>query len=358
MTWRANLLILPLLTICLPYLAGIALLIPMSLRQPGGWGFATYFEIFGRPDYLGALFNTFWIAFVVALISAPIGLAAGLFLVRRKSHRGLWLSLILLPWVVSVVVRTYGWIVLISNRGLINWLLLQLDMTPLKLMFDPSGVIIGLVHVLSPFVALSVLGTALHQDPALEEAAASLGAKPARRFANHLAAADAGLADRYGPGVPAGLRRGGDADVLGGIRARMIGQQIYQDIFQLFDFTKASAFSVILLAATLIIACALFGFLRLWERGIRPETAQCSVLRGWVLPVLFAAVIAFFLLPLLTIVVISFTPGAYFRFPIEGFSLRWYETVLTDTRWLTASSPVFCWRSSLPWRQASPARWR
>ena len=60
-----------------------------------------------------------------------------------------------------------------------------------------------------------------------------------------------------------------------------------------------------------------------------------SVLRGWILPVLFAAVIAFFLLPLLTIVVISFTPGAYFRFPIEGFSWRWYETVLTDTRWLT-----------------------
>jgi putative spermidine/putrescine transport system permease protein len=59
-----------------------------------------------------------------------------------------------------------------------------------------------------------------------------------------------------------------------------------------------------------------------------------SVLRGWVLPVLFVGVIAFFLLPLLTIVVISFTPGAYFRFPIEGFSWRWYETVLTDTRWL------------------------
>jgi putative spermidine/putrescine transport system permease protein len=62
--------------------------------------------------------------------------------------------------------------------------------------------------------------------------------------------------------------------LLGGIRARMIGQQIYQDIFQLFNFTKASALSVILLAATLIIACVLFGVLRLWERGMRPETAR------------------------------------------------------------------------------------
>jgi putative spermidine/putrescine transport system permease protein len=275
MTWRANLLTLPLLAICVPYLAGIALLIPMSLRQPDGWGFATYIEIFARPDYLGALFNTFWIAFVVALISAPIGLAAGLFVARRKSHRGLWLSLILLPWVVSVVVRTYGWIVLISNRGLINWLLLQLDMTPVKLMFDPSGVIIGLVHVLSPFVALSVLGAALHQDPALEEAAASLGAKPARSFSQI-------TLPLLMPGLLTGvalvflLACGAVVTpmLLGGIRARMIGQQIYQDIFQLFNFTKASALSVILLAATLIIACVLFGVLRLWERGMRPETAR------------------------------------------------------------------------------------
>jgi putative spermidine/putrescine transport system permease protein len=60
-----------------------------------------------------------------------------------------------------------------------------------------------------------------------------------------------------------------------------------------------------------------------------------SVFRGWILPVLFTAVIAFFLLPLLIILVISFTPGAFFRFPIGGFSWRWYAEVMTDGRWLT-----------------------
>jgi putative spermidine/putrescine transport system permease protein len=142
-------------------------------------------------------------------------------------------------------------------------------------MFDPSGVIIGLVHVLSPFVALSVLGAALHQDPALEEAAASLGAKPARSFLQI-------TLPLLMPGLLTGvalvflLACGAVVTpmLLGGIRARMIGQQIYQDIFQLFNFTKASALSVILLAATLIIASVLFGVLRFWERGMRPETAR------------------------------------------------------------------------------------
>jgi putative spermidine/putrescine transport system permease protein len=168
---------------------------------------------------------------------------------------------------VSVVVRSYGWTILLSNRGVLNAVLALLHLPPLRLMFEVSGVVIGLVHVLSPFVVLSVMAAALHQDPALREAAATLGARPLRSFLQVTLPLVA-PALLTGTALVFLLACGAVVTplLLGGVRARMIGQQIYQDIFELFDLVKAAALSVVLLGLTLAVAILLAGGRRLATR--------------------------------------------------------------------------------------------
>src|SRR5690606_4391114 len=95
-----------------------------------------------------------------------------LLLWRADQHRNLLLIVVLIPWLVSLVIRTYGWIVLLGPRGVINSTLQWLGLieTPVKLMFNDLGLVIGLVHVLMPFAVISILSSLLNIEDNLEEA--------------------------------------------------------------------------------------------------------------------------------------------------------------------------------------------
>jgi putative spermidine/putrescine transport system permease protein len=108
-------------------------------------------------------------------------------LLARSRHRDLLLILLISPWLVSVVVRTFGWMILLGNRGVINLALKDLGMidTPIKMMFNATGVIIGLVHVLVPLMVICVLSVLIQAEKQLEEAATSLGASPVQTSDQH-----------------------------------------------------------------------------------------------------------------------------------------------------------------------------
>jgi putative spermidine/putrescine transport system permease protein len=120
------------------------------------------------------------ISLVVALATLVLGFPLALFLSRTDSrYRGILLSLTLAPIVISVVVRAYGWIVLLANRGLVNSALMQIGLIarPIRLVFNETGVEIATTHVLLPFMVLAIMGSLQGVQVALEEAAASLGAR-------------------------------------------------------------------------------------------------------------------------------------------------------------------------------------
>ena len=95
----------------------------------------------------------------------------------RRSSAGSAL-LIFSPILVSVVVRSYGWIVLLSDQGPVNWLLLRLGIVaePVTLVFNLFGVVISLTHVFLPFVVFPIFSSLTRLDPELKEAAEDLGA--------------------------------------------------------------------------------------------------------------------------------------------------------------------------------------
>src|SRR5215471_17883622 len=137
------------------------------------------------PFYYRIILNTFWLGGVVVLCCLIVGYPVSYFLARTKSRwRGLLLFLVVAPLLVSAVVRNIGWFPILSNTGLVNGLLLKSGLInePVPLISNLTGVIIGLVHALLPFMILTLTTVIQRIEPELEEAAANLGAGPLRTF--------------------------------------------------------------------------------------------------------------------------------------------------------------------------------
>lgn len=140
---------------------------------------ANYAEIL-RDDYFHAIFaRTFGMAILVTGLCIAIGVPEAYVLTRLSERwRAVSVVIVLGPLLISVVIRTLGWAVLLGNEGVINNFLLASGLVtePVKMMFTFTGVVIAMVHVLVPFMVLAVWTSLQKLDPATEQAAQSLGA--------------------------------------------------------------------------------------------------------------------------------------------------------------------------------------
>lgn len=131
------------------------------------------------------LVRTFWIAALVTLACACIGYPYAIIAASLSGwKRDLMLAAVLLPLWTSLLVRTAAWFILLQEKGLINDLLITLRIidTPLALIFNRTGVIIAMTHVLLPFMVLPIYSVLITIPKNLMPAAASLGANPVRAF--------------------------------------------------------------------------------------------------------------------------------------------------------------------------------
>ncbi len=248
--------LVPMALLLAAFVFGLIWLVGQSFVGPRGFGFVHYASFFARTDYIEVLVRTVWVAALTTVICLAIGYPAAYFIARTTRHRNYLLMLVILPWLVSVVVRTYGWVVILGNKGLVNSLLAwtRLADRPIPMMFNVTGIVIGLVHVFCPFMIIAILSSFMQMERSLEEAAMSLGARPWRTFRKVLLPLTL-------PGVISGtilvylMSMGAIVTplLLGGLRDRMLGTQIYQELFQLFNTGKASAMAVILTVAALVV---------------------------------------------------------------------------------------------------------
>jgi putative spermidine/putrescine transport system permease protein len=166
-------------------------MVVMSFRSPSttgvfapGYTFANYAKALGDTYYLLLLGQTLWLGLVISVICLVVGYPVAYHLARTRSrYKGLLYAGVLAPLLVGVVIRCYGWTILLANNGLINQSVKGMGLGHgLKLMYNSLGVSIGLVHVFLPFMILPLLSTIQSIDPRLEEAARSLGASRMRAF--------------------------------------------------------------------------------------------------------------------------------------------------------------------------------
>ena len=166
----------------------IPLVITLSLSLypflPGGGvgaqlTIANYADV-ARDDYFQVIFaRTFGLAVLVTLICIAVGVPEAYVLSRLSERwRAVSIVIVLGPMLISVVVRTLGWAILLGNEGVINRFLLASGWVtePVKMMFTFTGVVIALVHVLVPFMVLAVWASLQKLDATTEQAAESLGA--------------------------------------------------------------------------------------------------------------------------------------------------------------------------------------
>jgi putative spermidine/putrescine transport system permease protein len=179
-------------TLTFVFVAPICLLIVLSFYQMTGPAVVgdeasldNYLHFFSDVFYLRILLNTFILGGMVVFFCLIIAYPVSYYLARSKSRwRGFLLFLVVSPLLVSAVVRNIGWFPILSNSGLVNWLLLKFSIIsqPIPLISNFTGVIIGLVHALLPFMILTLTTVIQRIEPELEDAAANLGAGPVTVF--------------------------------------------------------------------------------------------------------------------------------------------------------------------------------
>ncbi len=174
--------------ILLPYLT----IVVMSFRTPGqgapygeGYTLANYIRFLSDSFYIGQTLNTLMIGFICTVVCLVLGFPVAWQLARGNSRfRGLAYGIVLSPLLVGIVIRSYGWTILLGNNGVINRTLMNLGIVdrPVGLMYNTLGIVIALSHVFLPFMILPIMNAIQGIDPSLESAARSLGASKATIF--------------------------------------------------------------------------------------------------------------------------------------------------------------------------------
>lgn len=167
------------------YAVPLVLLLARSVATPEGPSLAGYVQFFGDPFGWRVIANSLEIAALTTGLCLILGYPVALLMVRL---RGLWFNLFLIalivPISVSVIVKAFAWQIVLRRNGVVNDLLLSLDIVeaPLRLLFTETGLVIGATNIFLPFIILPIYAVAKQVDPRLGEAAASLGAGPFYRF--------------------------------------------------------------------------------------------------------------------------------------------------------------------------------
>lgn len=239
-----------------------------STRPGDVAGFDAYLKIFTDPYYLQVLLQTLLFGIVVTLITLLLGYPAGYYLARtRSSYKSLITFLIIGPLLISMVIRCYGWMLTLGGRGLINSLLLGLGIipSPLELMYNWTGVIIAVVHVLLPYVVLSIASVIEGIDPSIEDSARVFGANPFQTFLRiTLPLSIQGIAT--GATLAFLLTIGSFVTVLmlGGKNTMVLSLLIFQQITVTFNEAFAAALGISLMAIAMVLLFFQFRLLRRW----------------------------------------------------------------------------------------------
>jgi putative spermidine/putrescine transport system permease protein len=153
----------------------------------GGLGEAYTFDTWAKTltdsFYLDLIWQSVSTSLMITLLTLLVSYPIALVLHRISGRwKTVLLVLVISPLLTSAVVRTYGWIAILADDGLINNLLKAFGAEPVRLMFNKVGVVIGLTEILMPYMILALLAGFGRLDPRVEEAARTLGAPPWKVF--------------------------------------------------------------------------------------------------------------------------------------------------------------------------------
>jgi putative spermidine/putrescine transport system permease protein len=244
-------------------------------RLAPGHTVSTWTGLLGSSYFWSVVERTMKLGGVTVGLTALIGypMALGLYRLREHPLRYLAYFLIFSPLLTSVVVRSYGWALVLGDGGFVNNLLVRWHVVdrPIRILYEFSGVTIGLVHILLPFMIFPILAVLDQLDPMLEQSAADLGATGWTTFRRvTLPLTVQGVIAGSQLVFALAISAFATPTLLGGGRVQVLASQIYSDVGGL-DWPSAAVSSYVLLALALV-AIALFSLLLRAQTGTRRAT--------------------------------------------------------------------------------------
>lgn len=230
-----------------------------------------YIKLFTDWFYLRVIYRTLAVSVIVGAFVTILSYPVAYFLTRTRSRwKPLFVALVLAPELSGVVLRTYGWLVMLEPQGLLNSILLRFGLidAPLKLVHNYTGITIGLTHVLLTFGILTVMASLQAVDPTLEQAAQNLGASRVQTFLHvTLPLTLPGILGSFLLAFAIAAGAYATPTILGGKTVEVLATMIYTQLLYILNWPLASA------AAVVLLAIVLGTFVLLGRLGVRREAA-------------------------------------------------------------------------------------
>jgi ABC-type spermidine/putrescine transport system permease subunit I len=342
------------------YVVPVVRVLTRSLFDPG-FTLGHYRRLALAPMYGAVMGNTFEIAITVAIVCVVLGYPTAYMLATARPRVATaLLACVMVPFFTSALVRNYAWIFLLGSRGVVNGMLMRLGLisTPLPLMFNRVGVVIGMVNVLLPYTILMLLSVMRGIRRDLVTAAQSLMASPFTAFRRvFVPLTMPGVAASFLLVFVLALGFFITPAMLGGPHEVMIANVI-SSVTGSLNWGLAGALATVLLGASALVIMAtlyLSGGVGLFEdpgrvgwRGSRGrpsrEGGMTRVIDSVFTPiwpriftVIGGGMLVFLVVPVILMIPLSFSSGAFFVFPPPGFSLQWYVKYFTAAGWLDST---------------------
>lgn len=345
----------------------------LSLHAPD-FSFAEYRAIVESSMYLSVAWRTLSTCALVTLLCLVLGYPSAAFIASLSPARAkLVLLCVAIPYLTSFLVRSYGWVVILGDEGLLNNMLQYLGSADdrLAILYTRTSMMIGIVHVMLPMMILPIYASMLRMDTSLLRAAKALGGGPVRTF---LAA--------YLPQTLNGVMSGCmlvfivtsgfyiTPAMLGGLSDVLLSNLVAVQVTSLLNFSTGAALAVMLLMGTLLLLSGGFVIKTLVHKRrssngsrraprssrwttlfavvsgfffarLKARASSGDVLRKLPLRTVAAFVCIFLVLPSVVVIVSSFTNSASLEFPPREYSFKWYRALVNDAQWRSAASISF-----------------
>ena len=226
----------------------------IRLGQPIHFTLKNFIIIFERKYYFSLLLRSLRISLITTVFSIAFAYPVSYFLAKKTKYDKLLIIILMVPFWVNYLIRTFAWKLLISENGVLNKFLLSIHLIqePLRLLYTETAVILGLIYSFTPMMVLPLYATISKIDDRLTEAALDLGASKIRAFFDitfrlSLTGIFAGTILVFIPAlgsfaIPA---------ILGGTDSLMIGNTIENQFIEIGNWNFGSAFTLALAAISL-----------------------------------------------------------------------------------------------------------
>jgi putative spermidine/putrescine transport system permease protein len=233
--------------------------------------FENYSETLRDTFVWRVIWQTLQFGFLTTFATLILSYPLAYHMARARSQiKGFLMIMLLAPLLVGIVIRSYGWMIILADNGLVNQLANELGVGPFSLMYNKTGVMIGLIHIYMPFMVLSILGSLQGIDPDLERAARSLGAgswKTLLRVTWPLSL----------PGVTSGavlvfvltVSAYVTPSLLGGYRVLTVPLLVVQTVQELFNWPLGSALAIVFFVITIGIVAIYLRMMDWVMKGVK-----------------------------------------------------------------------------------------